>query len=198
MRRTIDVLLPFLAIASTAWMLAAGHGARAQAPSRGRTSPYAERVAQAIAASLARDWSRAAQLLREAVELEPSRPDAYGLLGAVHRQRDALQDAVESFRTCARMARQTTVESWEARCLHGIASTLERIPERLEEARAAWNELVRFLDVRPEALVAAPHARARVSAIDTVLEQERVYVEVRQRIAERARAAGATSSVPAR
>jgi hypothetical protein len=56
----------------------------------------------------------------------------------------------------------------------------------LDEARAAWQEYVRFAD--GVAAVALPSlGRARITAIDQVTELARIATEVRERIVQRER-----------
>jgi hypothetical protein len=54
----------------------------------------------------------------------------------------------------------------------------------MEQARAAWEEYVRFAEASPT-IADAQLGRARIQAIDIVNEQEQAYVNVRQRIADR-------------
>jgi hypothetical protein len=167
-------------------LLAAASPALAQTGSR--TPPYAEKIQQGMRATMARDFGRAASLFREAIQIEASRPDGYYFLAEMQRIQANMSEALEAFRTCARMASQASSVLYEGRCLQGIADTLEQMPNRHDEARGAWNDVARFADSH-QALVTPQYARARISAIDVVAEQERTYVDVRQRIAERERVA---------
>lgn len=134
------------------------------------------------------DRETAERAFREAVALSPSLPDAYCYRAEMHRAGGETAAALDSFRDCLRFARETNDRRFLARALHGIASTLERMPDRAEEAREAWREFVQFAD--GAAGVADPRVgRARIEAIDAWLELERRMVEVRARIAERERAA---------
>ena len=186
--------LPSLALAQAA------PAATAPAAAVTEQSPdmiYAAALGRGLTAVRAGDRGGAIAAFREAVQLQPSRPDAVCFLAEAQRASGDLAAALEGFQACARVARGWShhdAQRWVARGLHGAASTLERMgPERQAEARTAWQEYVRFAD--GAAQVSSPAiGRARVTAIDQVTELERVTAEVRERIA--ARAAQAQSSPP--
>lgn len=168
----------------------------AAAPSA--SAQYGVALGRGMSAMAAGDRAGAASAVREAVQLNPSRADAVCLLAEVQRAGGELPAALEGFTACARVAQASSDARWTARGLHGVASTLELMDGRLEDARTAWQAYVRFADS------ATSHAtpqvgRARIQAIDVVTEQERVYVEVRARIAareEERRAAAAAAPAP--
>lgn len=160
----------------------------AQDPPRPAASPYALKIQAGSRAVMARDFPGAADAFRQAIQLEPSKPDGYYFLGETQRLGGNLPESIEAFRTCVRMASQVGSDAFEGRCLQGIADSLERIEGRGEEARGAWNDAARFADSHQSNLT-PQNARARVQALDAVAELERAYVPVRQRIAERERAA---------
>lgn len=161
---------------------------------------YAAALGRGLTAVRSGDRGGAIAAFRDAVQLQPARPDAVCFLAESQRASGDLAAALEGFQACARVARSWShhdAQRWTARALHGIASTLERMgPERQAEARTAWQEYVRFAD--GAAQVSSPAiGRARVTAIDQVAELERVTAEVRQRIAARA-AQAAQTPAPAR
>lgn len=170
--------------------------ALAAAPVAAQSAPdaaarYAESVGRGTTALTSGDRNGALAAFRDAVQLEPSRPEAVCHLAATQRLAGDLSAAEEGFQACLRVARAANDSRWTARALHGVASTLERIPERMTDARTAWQEYVRFAD--GATTVASPAiGRARTTAIDQVVELERVMVDVRQRIAEREAARTAT------
>lgn len=163
----------------------------APSPSSAQTSDeYARHLAAGTLAAAAGNTENAAQEFGLAVQTDPSRPEAVCLLAQAHRLRGDLAGALDSFGSCAQVARTAGDARWTARAMHGLASTLERMPERLGEARAAWLDYVRFAD--GAAAVTTPQVgRARVTAVDVVQELERVTAQVRDRIAERERAGAA-------
>lgn len=153
---------------------------------------YEARVRQAIVQINAGNRDAGLAALRTAVAESPSRPDAICHLGEAYRLGGDFTAALDNFQACLRVARSASSQLFTARALHGIASTFERMPEHLADARTAWLEYVRFAD-GATGVASSQIGRERVTAIDVVSEQEHVYVEVRQRIAERER----VSSTPA-
>jgi hypothetical protein len=109
---------------------------------------------------------------------------AFYYAGEIDRVQNNLPQALERFRTCAEFAERGSDDTHHARCLQGIAETLERTEGQLEAAREAWSNYVTFADAHRT--VSNPEVgRARLQAIDAQMQQAGAYVEVRQRIAER-------------
>ncbi len=178
-----------LVLALTLASLGAGSIASAQATS------YAALVGRGVSASTSGDRGGALTAFREAVQAEPTRPEAICLLAAAQRTSGDLAAALESFRACAGVARGASDPRWTGRALAGVASTLEQMSGHLAEARTAWQEYVQFADGARAA--ASPEVgRARIQAIDVLTEQERVYEEVRARITEREAERRAAAAAP--
>lgn len=186
--RTIALLaaLVVLPLAGASRVLAQDDEEAAERP-QPVTPPYMVKVQNGLRLAVARDFEGAMAALREAVQLNPSNPHAYYYTGEVHRMRQSLPEALESFRTAKRMAEQAGEVVWQARALQAIAETLERQDNQLRAAREAWLALASFADSHRQQ-VDPEIARARIQAIDVVTEQEQAYVAVRQRIEERERA----------
>lgn len=145
---------------------------------------YTQRVQSGIQLLVSGDSSGAMTAFREAIGIDGNRPQAPYYLAAANRISGNLQDAVTGFERAADLAE--TEPRWRGRALQGVAQTLERMDGRLEDARTAWQAYVRFAD--SNAAVTLPQmGRARIQAIDIMVEQERAYGSVRQRIAERER-----------
>ncbi len=175
MRVAPSVVATLLTLAA----LACGAGsAHAQTPT------YEARIREAATQIAAGDRERGLATLRTAVGENPSRPEAVCYLAEGYRLGGDFVAALDNFQTCLRIARTASNIGYVARAMHGVASTFERMPEHLADARAAWLEYARFAD-GATSVASAQIGRERVSAIDVTVEQERVYVEVRQRIAER-------------
>ena len=150
------------------------------------TPPYMTKVQNGMRLAVARDFNGAIASLREAVQENPSRAEAYYYLGEVQRMQGNLPEALESFRTAARTAQSASDPAFRMRALAGVAATLELQENQLDASRTGWNEAATFADANRS--VANPEiARARIQAIDAVTEQERAYVAVRERIAARER-----------
>lgn len=146
---------------------------------------YTVRVQEGIQQLMSGDARNAVNTFREASQMGGTpRPEAAYYVAAAQRLAGDLEDALESFRQAATVAQSANAPRWQARCLHGVASTLERLEGRIEEARTAWQEYTRFADSH-STVAETSVGRARVQAIDVMNEQEQVYVNVRQRIAER-------------
>jgi hypothetical protein len=156
--------------------------ASAQVPPR-----YHEQVRAAMTAFVAADVPSAERAFAEALALAPSQPDALCYRAEMRRATGDMNAALEGFEDCLRFARETEDRRFVGRALHGVASTLERMPGRMQDARVAWQEHVRFADTSG-GLVDGRTGRARIEAIDAWLALEQSMVEVRARIAERERA----------
>ncbi len=145
---------------------------------------YTQRVQAGIQLLVSGDSAGAMNAFRDAVGIDGNRPQAPYYLAAANRISGNLQDAVTGFERAADLA--SSDPRWRGRAMQAVAQTLERMDGRLEEARTAWQAYVRFADTN--AAVTRPQlGRARIQAIDIMVEQERAYVSVRQRIAERER-----------
>lgn len=154
---------------------------------------YTQRVQQGIALLVSGDAGGSMSVFRQAIASDGNRPEAIFYLACANRMAGNLQDAVTGFERAADMA--DSQPRWRARALEGVAMTLERMHGQLEQARAAWQAYVQFADTN--AAIAHPQmGRARIQAIDVMVEQERAYVSVRERIAarERENAQGGSSS----
>lgn len=159
------------------------------APVRQANPAYDQALDAGFRSALARDWDSALASLRSAVQIDPSDPRALQLIAEVHVIKQDYVSAIDAFRAVARVAAVAADLRAQARALQGIAQALERIVARREEAREAWREYARFAAQRPDVALAEV-ARARIQAIDRVIEQERVSVEVKARIDARAREMG--------
>ncbi len=149
-------------------------------------SAYLVKVQNGIRLAVGRDLDGALDALRDAFREEPTSPIAHYFAAEVHRMRGEMEEALEKFRVCADLASNGHLPDYQARCMRGQAETLERMEGRLEAARDAWSQYVRFADGNRQ--VASPEVgRARIQALDAQHEQAQAYVEVRQRIEERER-----------
>lgn len=145
---------------------------------------YTQRVQTGIAALVAGDTGGARSAFTDAIGMDGNRPMAPYYLAAANRMSGNLEDALSGFRRAAELAGEHP--RWKGRALQGVAETLERIGGRLEDVRTAWQEYVSFADANV-AVTFPQMGRARVSAVNLVIEQENAYVAVRERIAARER-----------
>ena len=170
--------------------LLATSGAAAQAA----PTSYEARVRQATEQIAHGDRATATTTLQAAIAEAPSRPAAYCTLGEAQRVASDFQGSLASFQSCLRFARDEDDVLQIARAMHGVATAHERLGQ-MAEARAAWLEFQRVAEGATR-VASATQARERVSAIDVQGEQERVYVDVRGRIAERERIAREAAAAP--
>jgi tetratricopeptide (TPR) repeat protein len=191
MRRLAAVLLVSFAL-FTAPMTASPAAAQDAPAATTGTTPHAEACADGLGKLRAGDTEGAVAALRRAVQLEQGRALGFYYLGEGLRVQRSHADALEMFRTAARLARAAGDTRLEARSLQGVADTLERIEGKRNEARAAWAEYLRFANANSE--VAFPAlANARIQALDTMRELDETYADVRERIAIRARETARTT-----
>ncbi len=159
--------------------------------------PYANQVTGGARLILVGDFEGAVAALSEAAQAEPLKPDAFYLVGVAQKLKGDLDTALQTFRTAARIARDSNDTLHEARCVQAIADTYERMAAsrtgssrprgsvldmaHLNEAREAWSEVTRFAQAHTD-IMKPLVSRARIQAIDQLIEQEQVYMEVRKRI----------------
>lgn len=173
--------------------------------SEARTPDYAVKVQNGIRLILARDLEGALAALREALKLDPRKPQAHYFLGIALREKGEMDPALESLDTAARRAEGDP--DWQARAHAGKAMALEqkaagkrtaeegeqmapeapRIHEQaLKRARQAW-EKVREAGNEGSALVNAQVVDERQRMIDRLIETDETAAKVRTKIAERAK-----------
>lgn len=154
---------------------------QAEAPS---ATPYWQAVRRGLDKTIARDLDGAVVEFREAIQLEPGLVEAHYYLGVALRLKSEQADALTSLDTARQLATAQNSIMWQVRVMNTRADLLEEMPGRLGEAREAWSELLGFAQSNPTAMN-SEWPRARLTAIDRAIEQERVYIDVRQAIAAR-------------
>ncbi len=136
-------------------------------------------------AMVARDFGAANAAYQRAASLQADSAEPHLFMGFARRAQGQTAEAIEAFRTAARMA-QAGDETTRAKALFNIAAALEAT-QNLDGARAAWQEYVSFADSHATITSYPASGRARVQAIDRVAELGRAYEDVRRRIADRER-----------
>ena len=149
-------------------------------------SPSAIAVQEGLAKLHANDLENAMIDFQRAIAADLAAPDGHYYLGVALRRSDRPDRAIESFRTALARAESTNDLVFGARARVAIAMTYDRMPNRGDDARAAWVEVQSFGQANPSVLSAAI-ATSRIAAIDNVRELTRTYEPVRHRITERAR-----------
>lgn len=150
-------------------------------------SAYRAAVNNGMHLAVTQDYDGALTALRQAVSLDAQNPEPHVYIGEVLRMQNNMEQAIDAFRTAAQIAQSagTTADRWRGRALFNIAACLE-VTGELEQARAGWVEYNAFASSHGSVTFGAS-GRARLQALDARIEQERVYVDVRARIAERQR-----------
>jgi len=197
----IAILVSLSASHAQAYAEVAAPALQTQPPS-GSGTPYTAAIQAALTAVANNDYDTAFTQLRQAASFSSDEPLAYYYMAELHRVRGSLADSLEMFRTASRLADSGTDFQMQGRARLGIAQCLEQMEGHMEEARAAWEEYVRFAGSHPSDAT-AEWGRTRLQSINIAHEQEDVYVGVRQRIATRAQevtraAAAARNAPPAR
>jgi TolA-binding protein len=136
-------------------------------------------------AFLARDFDTALAAYREAAMSTPPLPIAHYFIGAAQRAKGSFDEAIESFRTAARLAGDGDA-GLKAKALFNVAMTLEN-KQDLASARDAWLEYKTWCTTHASIAGFPQVADERVAVIDAIRELDRVYADVRTRIADRER-----------
>jgi len=165
-----------------------------------RTPPAWAALQRGHRAFLARDFDTALAAYREAAMATPPLPIAHYFIGAAQRAKGSFDEALESFRTAARLAGDADA-ALKAKCLANIAWTFEA-KQDFNAAREAWLEYKTWCTTHASIPGFPQIADERVAAIDVVKALDQTYEAVRQRIADRERvvaeqAAQAAANPPA-
>jgi tetratricopeptide (TPR) repeat protein len=147
----------------------------------GGEAPYLAIVHDGIRKIVVRDTDAAIALLRQAVEAEPNRPEAYCHLGDAQRIADQLDEAVAAYESCTRFAESAGDERLKRMGIVGQATTLETVPTRQDEAKTLFQQLLNGGPNDPAKLLGS----TRIEAIDKVEALNLSYTPVRERIAAR-------------
>ncbi len=168
---------------------AAAQPAAAPAPAvPDRTPPAWNAIQRGHRAYVARDFDTAVAAYREAAMSTPPLPVAHYFVACAQRAKNQWAEGIESFRTASRLAGDSD-PSLKAKALFGIAMTME-IMGQFPQARQAWLEYKTWCGANVSAQCFPATADGHVAAIDRLVELDRQYAAVRQRIAERAAQAG--------
>ena len=135
-------------------------------------------------AFLARDFDTALAAYREAAMATPPVPIAHYFIGAAQHAKGQLDEALESFRTVARLAGDSD-PALKAKALMNIAWILEE-KQDLAGAREAWLEYKTWCTTHASIPGFPQTADERVAAIEKIQQLDQAYAAVRQRIADRA------------
>lgn len=148
-------------------------------------SQYVETVAKGADHYKKGDHSAAIDSFKKAIPLAPKNPLAHLLLGEAYLAKNNLAEAEAAF-----LAAQETASSSDAKgqllrshVLFAVADVYER-QKKWPEAKTAWQA---YLDhasrLTPDSGAHPASGVARKAAVDKVIEREKLYATVRERIA---------------
>jgi tetratricopeptide (TPR) repeat protein len=190
------VVVPALALAPAAARAGSKAAGRDAPPPAARSAPsreYMRTCSQGNAKYAARDFGGAIEQYQKAIELSPDQPLGHYLLGEAELAAGSLTDADAAWTRASQGS--TEDPAMHARVLFVLADLKER-ERRLDDARAAWEAYLDWAAQYPSAPAFPASAKARLQAIDAVLELDRSYEGVRKRIADTKN--GAVYSDPSR
>ncbi|MEM9067890.1 MAG: hypothetical protein AAGE52_05265 [Myxococcota bacterium] len=156
-----------------------------EAPERRQATAYVQQLRQGITQLVDGDATGAMTTFQEAIRSEPEQPEGHCHLAAAQRQNGDLQNAVESFRTCARLARQAGDVLNEGRGLLGTVQILVLDREQRTPAREAVSALLRYAETHGDT-IPLPLVQELQQRLDSIIELDVVSQEVRARREARA------------
>lgn len=147
---------------------------------------YVPQVVSAMRLAVAGDLANAKKAVQSAIASQPTLPRGYLVLASIMRLGEQYSDAVTMFQRCSEVASAANELYFEGACLRGVADTLEREPAKVRESLEAWRTYHAFARKHPDETT-IDVANARMEAINNMVEQEMVYLDVRERIEVRRR-----------
>lgn len=172
--------------------VASAQEAEAEAPAEDApppsASPYVTAVREAMTALHGGDVDTAITALRTLTNDNPGEAAAFCHLGTALLRQNQVDPAIDSFRTCARVARQQADPLHEGRGLLNIARLLVIDRSKHTEARGAVSALAQFAETHGD--VIAPELVGQMeAALTAIIALDAQAAEVRARREARAAAA---------
>jgi tetratricopeptide (TPR) repeat protein len=163
-------------------------------------SQYMETVASGAEQYKKGDHAAAIDAFKKAIPLAPKNPLAHLMLGETYLAKNNLPEAEAAF-LAARDAATTSDAKGQlmrSHVLFAVADVYER-EKKWNEAKAAWQAYLDHVSrMGPDSGAHAASGVARKDAVDKVLQREKVYGAVRERIAaEKDAGAKGSTSAPA-
>jgi tetratricopeptide (TPR) repeat protein len=146
------------------------------------SAKYKEACAQGNARYVARDFGGAIEMYRKAIELDPKNPLAHYLLGEAQLGAGNLAEADAAWNRAALESAEKD-PALRGRVLFVLADLKER-EKKWDDAKAAWQVYLDWVAKYPKAGGFAASGQSRQQAIDAMLNQDKAYQIVRQRIAD--------------
>ena len=139
-----------------------------------------ETLAKGIDKLAAKETPAAIDLFKKAIALSPKDPFAHYLLGEGYLVANNHAEAAAAFRAASELPEGKNA-ALRSRVLFALADVLER-QKKWPEAKAAWQAYAEHASKHADAGFPATSA-ARLQVIEKLLEREKAYVAVRERIA---------------
>jgi len=144
-------------------------------------SQYMETVVKGTERFHAKDPTGAIDLYKKAVQLNPKHPLAHYLLGETYLLSNNLPEAEAAF-LAAQEASDSKNPTLRSHVLFAVADCFER-GKKHEQAKTAWQAYADHAAKFGDAGAFPGTSAERLKAIQKVIELEKAYVAVRQRIA---------------
>jgi tetratricopeptide (TPR) repeat protein len=158
-------------------------------------SQYMETVAKGGEQYKKGDHSAAIDLFKKAILLSPKHPLAHLLLGEAYLAKNNLAEAEAAFLAAQEASASSDAKGQVLRShvLFAVADVYER-EKKWNEAKTAWQAYLDYVSrLSPDAGAHPASGVARKDIVDKVIQREKVYAAVRERIAAE-KAAGAKAS----
>jgi len=146
------------------------------------TNPYNPKLLKGIAAYTAKDYQGAVAAYKDAVAADGNDPLALYFLGEAQLATGSLAEADSSYAKSLSLV--GAKDDLHAKLLFVIADLRER-QGKWPDAKKAWDDYTQFLSAHPTAKGYATTATERNKVIDTHVDLEAKYGEVKKRIEQR-------------
>lgn len=157
-------------------------------------SVYMETLVKGNEKYAAKDFSAAIDLYKKAIVLSPKNPLGHYLLGEAYLAANNLPEADAALHQAAEVSDSKNA-GLRSHVLFAVADCFER-QKKWPEAKIAWQAYNEHAAKLADAGAFPASGAARVQAIEKVLEREKAYIAVRERIAAE-KDGGAKSSADA-
>jgi thioredoxin-like negative regulator of GroEL len=163
-------------------------------------SQYMENVAKGAEQFKKGDHTAAVDLFKKAVPLAPKNPLAHLLLGEAYLAKNNLSEAEAAFLAAREAATASDAKGllFRSHVLFAVADVYER-QKKWTEAKTAWQAyLEQASRLGPDSGAHPASGVARKAAVDKVLEREKLYAAVRERIAAEKDGGAKAGAAPAK
>lgn len=144
-------------------------------------SAYVETTLEGNERYAAKDFTGAIDRYKKAIVLAPKNPLAHYLLGEAYLATGNLPEAEAALHQASETS-DSRNPALRSHVLFAVADCFERA-KKWPEAKAAWQAYNEHAAKVPDAGAFPASGAARIQAIDKLLEREKVYAAVRERIA---------------